>query len=56
MLTKTVVPKTKAELIAAIQRATIQTVRVYEGNALRYLPDKEALRRANNTVVVLGSR
>lgn len=54
MLTKSVGPKTKAELIASLQKAMFRSVDVYEGDRLASLPALDRLRRANSTVVVLA--
>ena len=54
MLSKTVVPKTKAELIAALQRASIKSVEVFEGGRLAYLPTYHSWERKSATVIVLS--
>ena len=53
MLTKTVVPKTKAELIRAIQSAPFRSFDVYDGDRLAVLPSSRDLARGGATVVVL---
>lgn len=54
MLTKTVAPKTKAELIRALQAATFRSVEVFEGDQLMGLPSTDRIRRAKGTVIVLS--
>lgn len=53
MLTKAVSPKTKAELMAALQKAIIRSVDVYEGERLASLPALDRLRRSGATVIVV---
>jgi hypothetical protein len=53
MLTKTVAPKTKAELVRAIQAALFRSFDVYDGDRLATLPTARDLQRAGATVVVL---
>lgn len=53
MLSKTVSPKTKAELIRALQGATFRSVEVYEGDMLRYLPPTAQLKSLGATAVVV---
>jgi hypothetical protein len=53
MLTKSVSPKTKAELIRALQTASFTKVEVFEGERLNQLPTVDRLRRAWGAVVLL---
>ena len=53
MLSKTIMPKTKAELVRAIQAASFRSFDVYEGDRLAALPAVADLKRAGATVVVL---
>ncbi|WP_428969204.1 hypothetical protein ACQR50_16940 [Sphingomonas sp. Xoc002] len=53
MLTKSISPKTKAELIRALQAATFRKVEVFEGERLNDLPTIDRLRRESATVIVL---
>lgn len=53
MLTKNDTPRTKRELIEALQRSQFRTVSIYEGPALRDLPRKEELVRSNATVIII---
>ena len=55
MLTKTISPKTKAELIAALQAASFRTIEVYETDRLGAVPRLDALRRANSVVIVVSA-
>jgi len=54
MLTKTVVPKTKADLIRALQAAPFRSVEVFEGDLLTNLPSINAMRRSGMTVIVIS--
>lgn len=54
MLTKAVAPKTKSELIAALQKALVRSVDVYEGEHLTSLPALDRLRRSGATVIVVS--
>lgn len=54
MLGKTIMPRTKSELIAAIQRAPFRSVEVFEGDRLGGLPAADRLRRSGATVIVLS--
>jgi hypothetical protein len=54
MLTKSVSPKTKAELIRALQSATFRNVEVFEGEGLNQLPTIDRLKRVGGVVVVLS--
>lgn len=56
MLSKTVTPRTKGELIAALQRAAFEIVEVFEGPKLSELPSLAALKRQSQTVIVLKPR
>ena len=51
MLTQS--PKTKSDLIQAIQRSTIRSFDVYEGPELAKIPSKSDLDRTKATVIVL---
>jgi len=51
MLTQT--PKTKQELIQAIQRSAIRSFDVYEGQDLSKIPSRSDLERTKATVIVL---
>ncbi len=53
MLTKSVSPKTKAELIRALQTASFSKVEVFEGERLSQLPTIDRLKRAGGVVVLL---
>lgn len=53
MIGKVIHPKTKQQLIEALQKASVRSVEVLEGEALRRLPSKAELTRANVTVVLL---
>ena len=53
MLSKIQKPKTKQELIKALQSASIQTVVVYEGSDLNLIPSKSDLIRRKDTVIIL---
>lgn len=53
MLTKTVAPKSKAELIRALQAASFRSFEIYECTNLTSLPSADRLRRGNGTVIVL---
>lgn len=55
MLTKAVAPKTKAELIRALQAASFRSVEVFERDGLATLPTVDRLRRANSTIIVLSA-
>ena len=46
-------PKTKQDLIQAIQRSTIRSVDVYEGQDLSRVPSRSDLERTKATVIVL---
>jgi hypothetical protein len=53
MLSKVLPPKTKAELIAALQKASFRSFDVYEGASLDRLPSKAELVRAGSSVIVV---
>jgi hypothetical protein len=53
MLSKTVTPKTKAELVRAIQSASFRSFDVYDGDRMAALPAVADLKRGGATVVVL---
>ncbi len=53
MLSKIHKPKTKQELIKALQAASIRSVEVYEGEVLASLPAKPDLVRQKATVIVV---
>lgn len=54
MLNKIQKPKTKQDLIRAINQANIKSISVYEGSDIRNLPSKESIERSNKTVIILG--
>lgn len=54
MLTKAVAPKTKAELIRALQAASFRSVEVFEGDALARLPKGVTVRSTGRVAVLLG--
>jgi len=53
MISRTLPPKTKRELVDALAKADIDTFTVYEGTDLSRVPPKADLVRAKATVVVL---
>jgi len=53
MLSKTVSPKTKAELIRALQAASIRSFDIFEGDQLGQLPSFSSLKRSGATIVVI---
>lgn len=53
MISKIQSPKSKAELVKAIQAADIGSVAVYEGGDLSRLPSKADLARRKASVIVL---
>ena len=53
MLSKIQKPKTKHELIRALQSAPIKSVAVYEGSDLGSLPAKTDLVRQGSTVILI---
>ncbi len=46
-------PNTKQDLIQALQRSTIRTIEVYEGQDLTKVPSRSDLERTKATVIVL---
>jgi hypothetical protein len=53
MLSKVEKPKSKQELIKALQSASIQSVTVYEGSDVNLIPSKSDLIRLKASVIVL---
>ena len=53
MLSKIQKPKTKQELIKALQSAPIKSFGIYEGSEVNQLPAKSDLARQGSTVIVL---
>ncbi len=53
MLSKIQKPKTKQELIKALQSASVQSITVYEGSDLNLIPSKSDLIRQKASVIVL---
>jgi hypothetical protein len=53
MLSKVQKPKSKQELIKALQSASIQLVTVYEIDDLNKLPSKSDLIRSKSSVIVV---
>lgn len=53
MLSKIQKPKTKQELIKALQSASIRSVEVFEGDSLANLPAKLDLIRQKATLIVV---
>lgn len=53
MLGKTVMPKSKAELIRALQAAPFRSFEIYEGERLRQLPSVDRLQKQQSTVILL---
>lgn len=53
MLSKTVSPTTKAELIRALQAASVRSVEVFEEDAVTRLPAVAQLKRDRAIVVVI---
>ena len=53
MLSKVQKPKTKQELIKALQSAPIQSVTVYEGSDVNSIPSKSDLIRQKVSVIIL---
>lgn len=54
MLCKTVMPRTKAELIRALQAASFRSFEIYEGDGLRQLPTGDRLRTNRFTVIAFA--
>ena len=53
MLSKVQKPKTKSELIKAIQSAQVQSVAVYEGTDVNLIPSKSDLIRQKASVIIV---
>jgi len=53
MLSKVQKPKTKQELIKALQSASVQSVTVYEGSDVNLLPSKTDISRQKASVIIL---
>ena len=53
MLSKVQKPKTKQDLIKALQLASIQAVSVYEGADVNLIPSKSDLIRQKVSVIIL---
>jgi len=53
MLSKVQKPKSKQELIKALQSATIQSVTVYEGSDVNLIPSKSDLIRLKASVIIV---
>lgn len=53
MLSKIQKPKTKSELIKALQSVHVQSVAVYEGHEINKLPSKADLIRQNVSVIIV---
>jgi hypothetical protein len=53
MLSRVQKPKSKAELIKAIQSAQVQSVAVYEGTDINQLPSKADLIRQNASIIIV---
>lgn len=53
MLSKTVAPKTKSELIRSLQSAALTSVEVFEGERLALVPSAAELRRKRASVIVI---
>lgn len=52
MLSKTVAPQTKAELIRALQAASFRSVDIFEGDRLKDI-SIDRLKRTSGTVIIL---
>lgn len=55
MISKIQKPKTKQELVKAMQSAPIRSFEIYEGSELTHLPSKTDLTRQSATVIVIRS-
>ena len=55
MLSKIQKPKTKQELIKALQAAPIKSFEIYEGSEVNQLPAKSDLARQGASLIVLKS-
>ena len=53
MLSKIQKPKTKQDLIKALQSAPIKSFEIYEGSEVNQLPAKPDLIRQGSTVIVI---
>jgi len=53
MLSKVQKPKTKQDLIKALQSASIQSVSVYEGPDINSIPSKSDLVRQKASIIIL---
>lgn len=53
MLSKVQKPKSKQELIKALQTVSIQSVTVYEGSDVNLIPSKSDLIRLKASVIIL---
>jgi len=53
MLSKVQKPKSKSDLIKAIQSAQVQSVAVYEGANMNLIPSKSDLIRQKASVIIL---
>lgn len=53
MLSKVQKPKSKQELIKALQSASIQSVTVYEGSDVNLIPSKTDLIRLKASVIIV---
>lgn len=53
MLSKVHKPKTKQELIKALQSAPIKSFEIFEGSEVNQLPTKSALCRNNISVILV---
>jgi hypothetical protein len=53
MLSRVQKPKSKSELIKAIQSAQVQSVAVYEGTDINQLPSKADLIRQKASVIIV---
>ena len=56
MLATITLPKSKGELIQALQKANFQSFVVYEGDGLNQLPSKLDLTTTKATVIVIRFR
>lgn len=53
MLSKVLKPKTKQDLVKAINQANLASFDIYEGNDISKMPSKNDLTRTNAVVLVL---
>jgi hypothetical protein len=53
MLSKVQKPKTKQELVKAIQACPFSKFQVYENSEIKNIPSKEHMSRMNYTIIVL---